>query len=67
MTKFVVHYADFEFEVEAESAAELLGDSPWDGAVIPFPNTNCGAVTIVLGAGIPVYVTEKPDNRVWAL
>lgn len=66
MAKFVVHYADIEFEVEGSSAMEILGENPWEGAVVEFPNTNRGAVAIVLGGGIPVYVTEKPDGRSWA-
>ena len=68
MPNVVVHYADVEFETKVESVGglikELVSAEP---GFHHFFHTDRGQVGILIGPGIPVYVTEPPDRQVHAL
>lgn len=64
MAKFVLHYPGADFEVEGESVMSLIDGLNETGTLI-IP-TSDGPVGLVTG-GIPIYVTEKPDGRVYAI
>lgn len=63
MAKYVLHYADAQFEFESEHAGDIL-QGVLDGPGVLELKTDHGMVGIVLSPSIPVYVTEKPDSRV---
>lgn len=68
MPKLVIHYADIEFETKVESVSELLDElTSSEPGFHLFAHTDRGQVGIVIGPGIPVYVTEPPDRTVQAL